>query len=155
MSADVHGPSVRLPPPVIYAGFLAAGFALQWAAPLPSFASWPAILVGCAMAVVSCVIAVLAFRAFRAAETTVRPDRPVSSLMTEGIFARTRNPLYLALMLLYLAIGVFFGALGPLLLAPLLFFTMQHWVIEHEERYLTGKFGQAYLEYCRRVRRWI
>jgi len=155
MTSDVHGPGIRLPPPFIYAGYLAAGFALQWGASLPSFGSLPAFFVGWAIALASLVIAVQGFRAFRAAKTTVRPDRPVSSLMTQGIFARTRNPLYLSLLLLYVGIGVFFGALGPVLLTPLLVFTMQHWVIAREERYLSGKFGQAYLDYRRRVRRWI
>jgi len=155
MAADVHGPGVRLPPPFIFAGFLAVGFALQRGAALPSFTSWPTVFFGWAMALASPVVAGMAFRAFRAAQTSVRPDRPASSLMTQGIFARTRNPLYLAMLLLYVGIAVFFGALGPLVLAPLLVFAMQHWVIGREERYLTGKFGQAYLDYRQRVRRWI
>ena len=155
MSADAHGPGVRLPPPFIYVAFLAAGFALQGAARLPSFASWPAFFIGGAMALVALGIAMLGFRAFRAAETTVRPDKPASSLMTQGIFARTRNPLYLSLLLLFCGIAVFFGALGPLILAPLLVFTMQRLVVTREERYLTGKFGRDYVDYCRRVRRWI
>jgi protein-S-isoprenylcysteine O-methyltransferase Ste14 len=110
-----------------------------------------------------CVIAMAllalltAFIQFRRAGTTVNPHRPEATtrLVTSGLYAWSRNPMYLSLAVLLLGWAVTLGALsamlGPLLFVPL----MQYVQIEPEERALRRRFGRNYEEYCYRVNRWL
>ena len=90
-----------------------------------------------------------------AADTTLRTDKPVSSLVQDGPFRYSRNPGYLSLTMIYAGIAVLRNALWAILLLPLVLYVMQREVIEREERYLEGTFGEEYLAYKRRVRRWV
>jgi protein-S-isoprenylcysteine O-methyltransferase Ste14 len=96
-----------------------------------------------------------AIRAMRRAGTTVRPDRGTDHLVTDGPFFFTRNPLYLAGIMLVLGIGLVSGIVWFLLLAVLAAFAVQKLTIEREEGHLQARFGQTYLDYASRVRRWI
>lgn len=95
--------------------------------------------------------------AFRKAGTTVNPLHPdrVAALVTTGIHAHTRNPMYLGHMLMLLAWTLWLR--DPAALIGMMFYCL--WVtrfqILPEERALASRFGQAYLTYCRRVRRWL
>lgn len=91
----------------------------------------------------------------RRAGTTVRPDRGTDRLVTDGPFSFTRNPLYVAGTMLVLGIGLVSGIVWFLLLAIVAAFTVQELAIEREERHLQARFGETYLDYARRVRRWI
>ena len=83
------------------------------------------------------------------------PREPSTALAVDGPFRFTRNPLYLALTLFYLGIAVSLDALlTVLLIAPLLAFVTVG-VVKREERYMERKFGQEYLDYKARVRRWL
>jgi protein-S-isoprenylcysteine O-methyltransferase Ste14 len=83
------------------------------------------------------------------------PVRPATALITEGPFRFTRNPLYLSLALLYLGIGLWLGALWPIVLLPALMLLVQQLVVLREEAYLESRFGDAYRTYRNRVRRWL
>jgi protein-S-isoprenylcysteine O-methyltransferase Ste14 len=96
-----------------------------------------------------------AIRTMRRAGTTVRPDRATDHLVTEGPFSFSRNPLYLAGTMLVLGIGLVSGIVWFLLLAILAAFAVQKLAIEREERHLQARFGETYLDYAGRVRRWI
>jgi protein-S-isoprenylcysteine O-methyltransferase Ste14 len=83
------------------------------------------------------------------------PNRPASTLVTHGPFRLSRNPMYLGLSLVYLGVTLLVNSVWPLLLLPLVIAILQPTVIRLEERYLGARFGTAYDEYCRRVRRWL
>jgi protein-S-isoprenylcysteine O-methyltransferase Ste14 len=91
----------------------------------------------------------------RGADTTIRIDKPVSSLVQDGPFRYTRNPGYVALAMLYIGIAVLRNALWAMVLLPLVLYVIQREVIEREERYLERTFGEEYLDYKVRVRRWV
>ncbi|WP_257306683.1 methyltransferase family protein [Geothrix campi] len=151
------GPGVRLPPPLVFLAGLGLGFLLQHAAPL-TFAAQGQPLprwLGGLLALSSAALALWAFRTFHRAHTTVRPDRAASTLMTQGPFRFTRNPLYLSLALLQAGLALLANALWPaLMLLPVLLVIRLH-VIAREERHLLGLFGSEYQAYCRTVRRWF
>jgi len=150
------GPGVKLPPPFLYLTSFLVGIVLQHALPIPAPLPLPlGRFLGWLLAVVSLVVAALGVRSLRAAGTTIRTDKPASMLVTVGIFGRTRNPLYLSLLLLYAGISVFLNLWWPVVLLPLLVLTMNRFVIAKEEAYLVGEFGAAYREYTQRVRRWM
>jgi protein-S-isoprenylcysteine O-methyltransferase Ste14 len=91
----------------------------------------------------------------RRAKTTLNPNAVADHLITNGPFAVTRNPMYLANTLLLMGIGMIFGSTWFLLLAIVAAFATQKLAIEREEKMLMEKFGKKYRDYAKRVRRWI
>ena len=100
-------------------------------------------------------LAVWFARTMRSAATTIRIDKPVSSLVQDGPFRYTRNPGYVALTMIYAGIAALRNALWAILLLPLVLYVIERKVIEREERYLERTFGEEYQAYKVRVRRWV
>lgn len=146
---------VVAPPPLIYAGALAAGLLANVLFPvafLPRFLSralgWP--LIGGGL-----LLGLYGFRTLRGSGTNVDPYEPTTALVDEGPYRFTRNPLYVGMTLMYAGISARANALWPVLLLPFVLVVMRRGVIEREERYLERLFGEEYLRYKARVRRWI
>jgi protein-S-isoprenylcysteine O-methyltransferase Ste14 len=89
------------------------------------------------------------------AGTNVEPYKPTTAIVDKGPFAYSRNPLYLCLLAVYLGIALLSGSGWLLILGVPLLLIMRYGVIAREERYLETKFGETYLAYKRRVRRWL
>ncbi len=90
-------------------------------------------------------------------QTTVHPQKldQTSELITQGVFAWSRNPIYVVDALLLLAWAIWMGNWINLLM-PILFVSfITEFQIKSEEKMLTSKFGTSYLRYKQRVRRWI
>ena len=85
----------------------------------------------------------------------VRPDRPALTIVRSGPYRFTRNPMYLSLCLLQVALGFILDGWIPLLFALVLMAILHFGVILREEKYLEAKFGEQYLVLKREVRRWI
>jgi protein-S-isoprenylcysteine O-methyltransferase Ste14 len=92
---------------------------------------------------------------FRRERTTLIPNRPATALATDGIYSRTRNPMYLSLAILYIGVTLMLDSWWPILIEPLVLVVVDRLVIAREERYLMHAFPHIYDEYRRRVRRWI
>jgi protein-S-isoprenylcysteine O-methyltransferase Ste14 len=144
-------------PPLIFLGFLAGATVLEAIVPLPiPFAhSLANYVAGVALAAGGFVMIAIGTRRFAAAGTNIPPTLPTTALVVDGIYGRTRNPLYLGTTLIYLGLSVAAGSLWAIgLLVPLLWL-INVGVVKREERYLERKFGDAYRDYKARVRRWI
>lgn len=150
-------PGVIAPPPLLFAGFLAVGFILDTlAGRLPTGLSPAQRHVLAAILVAACVIlAGGALTRFRRAGTNVEPWKPTTALVTDGVYGISRNPIYAAMAALYLAVGLSLDSMAILLLLLPLLFLIQIGVIAREERYLRQKFGESYVEYMGKVRRWL
>ena len=145
-------------PPLALAALIAAALAWDhWIAPLPlpfaetmlmRLAGW--LLLGVGLALMAWAIV-----AFRQHETSIRPDRGSSALIIAGPFARSRNPIYLGEVLALLGAALVFNRLSLAMVAPLFMMAVTVLAIQPEEAYLTRRFGQAYADYCDRVRRWL
>ena len=96
-----------------------------------------------------------ATHALARAKTTHNVRQPTTTIVADGVFRYSRNPMYLSLTLLYLGIASLFNSLWMLLLILPVLVVVQLGVIAREERYLERKFGEEYLRYKARVRRWI
>lgn len=131
------------------------GLLLDWLHPIPLFPTVAARLLGASLFVLSGVLAHSAQTALRRAGTNISPTQPALALATDGPYRRTRNPLYLAGLGVYLGVSFFVNGLAPfLLLAPLVAF-LQWGIVQREERYLDAKFGETYRAYQAKVRRWL
>jgi protein-S-isoprenylcysteine O-methyltransferase Ste14 len=87
--------------------------------------------------------------------TSVRVDRPPTTLVTDGPFRYSRNPIYVAMVALLIGVGLFAGILWHVLLAPAAAVLLRKAAIEPEERHLETRFGEAWRAYAGRTRRWI
>jgi protein-S-isoprenylcysteine O-methyltransferase Ste14 len=83
------------------------------------------------------------------------PWKPTTEIVERGPFRLTRNPMYLQMVLVCIGIGVALMNLWILVLTPICAWALQKFAILPEERYLERKFGETYLAYKRRVRRWL
>jgi protein-S-isoprenylcysteine O-methyltransferase Ste14 len=154
---DVAG--VIAPPPLIYLGFLLLGLGLGRLAPAPILGERVSLPVragvGAAVAAAGVAIGVAGFRQFRKAGTEVRPDRPSTSLITGGIYRRSRNPLYISQALVYAGIAIAADSLWALACLLPTLVVVRYGVIAREEAYLERKFGDDYRRFKRTVRRWL
>src|SRR3989338_7086576 len=92
---------------------------------------------------------------FQKCKTPVKPTEIPTAIVTDGPYRATRNPMYLGFILMLLGTTFLVGTL-PMFLAPLVFFLIINLAfIPYEEAKMEGIFGQKYLDYKKRVRRWL
>jgi protein-S-isoprenylcysteine O-methyltransferase Ste14 len=144
-------------PPLIFLGFLAAAAVLEAVVPLPVLATYTLAryLAGAALAVAGFLSIFMAAGRFQAAGTNIPPTLPATALVVDGIYRRTRNPIYLGMTLVFLGLSVAAGSVWAIGLVVPLVWVVNTGVIAREERYLERKFGDAYRAYKARVRRWV
>jgi len=114
-------------------------------------------LVFVSVMAIGIVIIGLGFFSFRRAGTTVNPTKPDSSsaLVISGIYRVTRNPMYLGFLLMLSGWAIYLSNVMAFLFLPLFVLYLNRFQIGPEERALTSLFGQEFVAYTSRVRRWI
>ena len=148
-------PGVIAMPPLIYGAFLLLGLGLDFLSPIPVLPDWVRYFVGLPLIAASFAVAIPAVRIFRKADTNLDVRKPTTTVVAQGPFRYSRNPIYLAMTMLYIGVGLAADSLWVLGLVLPALIVMQFGVIRREERYLERKFGDEYLTYKRAVRRWI
>jgi len=113
------------------------------------------LICGIVLIILAPTLALSALITMKAAGTNVDPAKPALTIVRGGPFRFTRNPMYLALCLVQIALGFFLNDWVTLLFVVPLALILHYGVVLREERYLTVKFGEPYLQYKREVRRWI
>lgn len=157
MQIDEDSAQVRFPPPFVYAGMLFLGFAIGRLLGRPSIGLdiVTASVIGLLVLLVGGTVMIAAGGLFRKVGNNLEPWRPATSLVTGSVYQYTRNPMYLGMALIYAGLALIFDSLAALMLLPFVVIIIQTQVIAREERYLETKFGAAYRDYTRQVRRWI
>ncbi len=150
-------PGVIAPPPLLFAGMLLLGLAIQHVVPaartgLPRRSR---VALGGGLLFAAAALSAAALGRFRRAGTPVEPWHPSTTLVTSGVYRLTRNPLYVAMSLIYTGLALFADSAVALFLLPPVLTVVRYGVIGREERYLEAKFGAAYRAYLATVRRWI
>ncbi|HKK23021.1 MAG TPA: isoprenylcysteine carboxylmethyltransferase family protein [Pseudohaliea sp.] len=142
-------------PPLWLVFGVVAIFAVDVFLPGPRFAGAAAQFLGGALLVAGLALLVVAGGLFTRADTGMIPFRDTRALVTHGLYRYSRNPMYLAMALVLLGVAVTVGA-SMALPVPLAFLVIiERRFIRAEERQLEALFGEEYLAYCRRVRRWL
>jgi protein-S-isoprenylcysteine O-methyltransferase Ste14 len=147
----------KIPPPVVGSLIAAAMWGVSALGPQLPFASglrYAAVAVLVAAGVTFDVLGLVAFRASRTTINPLKPER-ASALVTGGVYRVTRNPMYVGMGLLLLALAVYLSSLLPF--AGPVFFVLYitRFQIKPEERVLHGLFGEVYSTYAAGVRRWL
>lgn len=155
MATSTDNPGVAARPPLLYGGAFVLVLVFHWFWPMPIFGHAVALWPGFVLVVLGVGIAAWGRRTMQAAGTNVNPALPTIAIVASGPFRFSRNPLYLALTLLYLSLTLAFNTWwGIVVLIPLLII-MHRGVVLREERYLDQKFGETYRKYRSKVRRYL
>jgi len=155
MSEHKDHADVKIHPPVLTVIFIAIAYILKWTIPIPFVVSSILENIGFVLVVIGFFLGVAAFLAFRKARTTLDPHGKVSAIVSDGIYRFTRNPIYLAFLLMLIGFPLNSGNYWGILLSPVFVIFMNSLVIEKEEAYLEKKFGDVYTSYKSGVRRWL
>jgi protein-S-isoprenylcysteine O-methyltransferase Ste14 len=154
---DPDRPAIIFPPPLLFLAFLGIGFLLAYVLPV-KLSGWPLLLriiIGGILFLISGFFALGGFKVLIKNKTPFDPAKPTVKLVREGPFRISRNPMYLALIILMLGIAALSGFVWLFLAAAALFFTLHFGVVRPEEKYLSRKFGDDYESYRLKVRRWL
>ncbi len=151
------GAAVRFPPPLVPLIALAVGAAIQaLLGPLPNpLTGASRYLVGGVLFVTGVAILLAANGHFRKTGQDPKPWKASPELIGGGIYAWTRNPMYLGMGVVQTALGIAAANVWLVLLVPLSGLAIYRIAIRHEEAYLEDKFGAPYTEYKQQVRRWF
>jgi protein-S-isoprenylcysteine O-methyltransferase Ste14 len=148
---------VIAPPPLIFLGFLMLAAILEVLAPSPTATLFPYFryVAGTVLFTIGLLIGIAGVQGLRASDTNISTDLPATALVVDGIYRRSRNPLYLAMTLAYGGLAIAAGSAWAIALLVPLLVLMHVGVIFREEEYLEREFGDMYLQYKSRVRRWL
>jgi len=153
-ASSADNPGVVARPPVLYGVAFLVVLVFRWLWPMPIFPA-AAFWTGLAIVTIGMGIAIWGRRTMRAAGTNINPSLPALAIVQSGPFRYSRNPLYLALTLLFVGLTLAFNTWwGIVILVPLVI-VMHVGVVLREERYLEQKFGETYRQYRSKVRRYL
>ncbi|MBF0665652.1 MAG: isoprenylcysteine carboxylmethyltransferase family protein [Brevundimonas sp.] len=168
MTTNRDTPGVIAPPPLIYLGFLLAGWAIfRFANPevLGEAARWLKLgfgmetqtrrIVSLPLIIGGLLLDGAAAGYFRRLGTAVEPWKPSTVLAVDGLYRFSRNPIYLGFAITYVGLAVAMDSVFVLLLLIPCLWVVDRFVIQREERYLSARFGADYDVYRARVRRWL
>src|ERR1700687_3630757 len=149
-----HAPIIA-PPPLLAALCIAGGFVSRHFKHLALFSEHHALLrqLSIALFAIAVVIFVAAIVQFISHKTHPSPYKPTAAVVVKGVYRFTRNPIYIAFLLVVIGFAVAANSAWFLISAAVLFVLLHFGVVKREEHYLSAKFGSIYDDYRQRVRR--
>lgn len=155
--AQKDSPGIYIPVPIFYIAFFYFSILAQYLFPLnndllrrPAAAPVAWIFMGVGIAHVAA-----AWAQFIKTHNTVTTVRSATNLQTSGVYAFSRNPMYIGFFFLYLSATILWGNWWTFIMLPFLALVIDLYVVQREEKYLRRTFGKDYKVYKKRVRRWL
>ena len=142
-------------PPVWLIGTLLVMWLWSALLPIAKFGGGWSKTLGALVIVGAMALALWSVKQFMDRETPVHPRRKPTVLLTDGIYARSRNPIYLAMVLVAFGAALCFGTIGALIPVLALFWILQDLFIKGEEHHIENNFGDEWRSYASKTRRWI
>lgn len=142
-------------PPFWLLGALLGMAALHWLAPVTTVVSSPWSWGGLLFVVLGILLLVWAAGLFRRERTGIKPFTEATTLVAHGPFRFTRNPMYIGIVGIATGTALAFGTLTPCLVPPAFWWVLDRRFVRREELFLRERFGAAYDEYRKNVRRWV
>ncbi len=148
-------PKKRPLPPTYFLVAIIVMIAAHLLFPLVTLISTPWRYLGALPLLMGVVLNLCTDRLFKKYGTEVKPFRDSSALILEGSFRFSRNPMYVGALMILIGICLLLGSATPFAVVPIIFWLATVHFIVPEEGDLERQFGDNYLEYKRRVRRWL
>ena len=149
---------VIAPPPLLAAGAIVLGLLLDWLLPaylLDVLLSWGTrIILGIELIAAGLALIIIARRTFQAAGTRVEPWKPSTAVVTTGVFAWMRNPMYVGGTLALVGLAILLASDWMMVTTVAVAMVLHFGVVMREERYLEAKFGDVYRRYKEHVPRY-
>ena len=157
MGNEQDNEGIRIPPPFFFFACLGIGLLLEYFLPihLVSISLFSRVIVGGTFILVSIYLALGGFIVLIGNKTPFDTAKSTIRIVQEGPYRFSRNPLYLSLLLLLFGISVLMLSFWLLFTLPILYILFLIKAVKPEEDYLSKKFGDEYLAYLSKVRRWI
>ena len=156
MSKD--SPDILVFPPLVFFGAIVVAVAAQWLIPinfLPTGGTLSMILLGIALVAFALWIAIGGAAAFKNAGTNVNPREETLVIVSDGPYRITRNPMYLGMVLFQFGLALTFSLDWSVIAGVAAWGILHFGVVLREEAYLTKKFGESYLGFLKKRRRWL
>jgi protein-S-isoprenylcysteine O-methyltransferase Ste14 len=153
---DDH-PSIIIAPPLLFLICMGGGFLLDYLFPLKiiRWPWWPRIICSGILMMISAYFALGSMRILLRNKTPFDPSKPTKTIVRQGPFRFSRNPMYLALLLLLAGVAIVSGSIWMILAVVALLIVLDIIAVRPEEEYLERNFGGQYLAYKAKVRRWL
>ena len=148
-------PKVKLAPPLVYLGLGLIGVGIEYVIPLSIGIDSPANYLGVGVIIVSIVGLGLMAKLFKRYETEIEPWKTTSKIITTGPYKYSRNPVYIFACGVPIGLGIAFNTYWALFAFIPALIIVYYTAVKKEEKYLETKFGQEYLDYKAKVRRWL
>ena len=156
MTDTLDHANVVIPPPIAWAIAFVAGLAVDWLYPLPFV---PMALsrgwLGSGVFAVGFALAIWAVVTVRRAGTRVEANKPTTTIVANGPYRFTRNPIYIGMFVGQAGLAIGFDSLWMIVMLMPFYLFIRYGVIAREEAYLDRKFGAVYGLYKSRIRRWL
>jgi protein-S-isoprenylcysteine O-methyltransferase Ste14 len=153
----MHGLKLKVPPLIVLFLMGIVMWAVARSVPGLDFTLPGAVPLAATATVAGVIVSVSGVASFRRAGTSVNPLKPgsSSSLVCSGVYRFTRNPMYLGFLLILVGWSMILSNFLAFLPIPGFVLYLNHFQIEPEEEVLTARFGQEFVDYRTRVRRWL
>jgi|TARA_B110000914_G_C15318722_1_gene379166 protein-S-isoprenylcysteine O-methyltransferase Ste14 len=143
----------KYPPFLTLLGLILQGF-LNSFLPFYSFNYFPTIL-SIALVLIGVGSIVYLLGLFKKKETAILPDGDPEVLLTDGPYRYSRNPIYISMTIILIGSAMLYNCLSAFIIPILFMILVKNIWIDYEEAKLKKIFGQEYLNYQKKVRRWI
>lgn len=148
-------PGVKVPPPIIFIGFGLFGVLINYLNPLTIIGPSWLIYLGVLIFIGSFLGFGYMINFYKKNETEIEPTKTTSKIITSGLYRYSRNPVYIILCAGPVGLGLIFMTYWAMFAFIPALIVIYFTAIKKEEQYLEKKFGQGYLDYKKKVRRWI
>ena len=145
----------RLLPPFLFLICVVMMVLLSTDYPIIRFLQYPWTLIGILDLIGGLGITLVAGIQFMRAKTNLKTFDKPDQFVTSGLFKFSRNPMYLGFAIATIGVAIYLGALSPFFICILFIVIADRWYIAYEERVMADTFGQDYMDYKAKVRRWI
>lgn len=139
-------------PPIILLASLISQFIIFFSFPIRADLS---SLLGLILIFVGISMATISFRLMSKIKTTFIPDGVPEKLVSTGPFKFSRNPIYLGMFLTLFGTAFLMGSVSALLVSLIFVLIINFTWISHEEKKMSEIFGEDWIDYCSKVRRWL
>ena len=146
---------LKIPPPVIVLILVVSNFLSSKKIDIINIPNQT--LVSIIILLIGVFILIVPVSKFVKSKTTIDPIKfkKVNKLITSGIYKYSRNPMYLGFLMIVISTSIYYLNIFSIITPILFYFWINRFQIKREEIFLTKKFGQKYITYKSKTRKWI